>query len=58
MIVTTKTPQQLIEEAVEYLQSITKEDIDKMTVAEHREFKVLLEDLCDKVDLIGNAIVK
>ncbi|MGP0689870.1 hypothetical protein ACW5UC_25345 [Priestia aryabhattai] len=58
MIVTTKTPQQLIEEATNYLKSIDVRDIDNMTVKEFREFKALTKELDAKVETLGKLLKK
>jgi len=58
MIVTTKTPQQLIEEATGYLQSIDVRDIDNMTVKEFREFKALTKELDARVETLGRILKK
>jgi len=55
---TTKTPQQLIEEATVYLQSIDVRDIDNMTVKEFREFKALTKELDARVETLGRILKK
>ncbi|MED3976071.1 hypothetical protein P4639_21995 [Priestia megaterium] len=53
-----KNPQQLLEEALEHLSSITKEDIQNMSAEEKREFEEQAELLNEKVASLGQAIEK
>lgn len=53
-----KTPQQLIEEALGYLTSITKKDIQSLSSEDKAEFERQVNLLNERVDTLGQAIEK